>query len=252
MNRKCLPCLAVISVVGFAAAISSIAVAQPADPAKETKPAQPIKETKPAQPAKPAAAQPDKKMGEKPQLPPGMTEEDMKDMQTCMEAGKPGPMHAYLAENVGVWTGQCSMWMKPGTEPMKNECTATYTSIMDGRFIKCDVAGSMGEMGPFNGVGIYAYDNVAQKFQSTWIDSCGTGIMYGTGDRSSDGKTLTWTFTYNCPLTKKLTTMREVETRTGKDAMKLEMFGPDKTGKEYKMMEITYTRKASASAESAK
>ena len=44
---------------------------------------------------------------------------------------------------------------------------------------------------------------------------------------------------------KKLVTMREVETITGPNSKTLEMFGPDpKTGKEYKMMVIEYTKKA--------
>src|SRR5688572_30124881 len=47
----------------------------------------------------------------KPQLPPGMTEADMR---ACAEAGTPGPQHQRLAENVGVWQGKSTMWMTPG------------------------------------------------------------------------------------------------------------------------------------------
>src|SRR5262245_29204367 len=52
-------------------------------------------------------------------LPPGMTEEDMKMMQACIEAGTPGEMHAFLAAGSGAWSGECTMWMAPGTDPMK-------------------------------------------------------------------------------------------------------------------------------------
>lgn len=203
--------------------------------------AQTGKENKPAAPAAKPAAQAEHAM------PEGMTEADMK---ACMEAGTPGEMHAHLAKGVGVWAGKTKMWMAPGAEPMTSECTTTISSIMDGRFTKCEVAGEMPGMGPFNGFGLYGFDNVAQKFQSTWIDNCGTGIMTGTGELSSDGKTMTWNFSYNCPITKKPAIMREVERYTGKDSMVLEMFNTDpKTGEEFKMMEITYTRKTgSASA----
>ena len=45
------------------------------------------------------------------------------------------------------------------------------------------------------------------------------------------------------------TWMREVETHTGPDSMKLEMYGPSMDGKgEMKMMEINYTRVAKAAA----
>ena len=190
-----------------------------------------------AQDHKPAATggQP----AEQPQLPPGWTEADM---MACMEAGTPGPMHEHLASAVGVWHGKSKMWMAPGTAAIESECTSTITSVMDGRFIQCEMEGST-PMGPFNGFGISGYDNVGQKFQSTWIDNCGTGIMFGTGDLSSDGKTMTWNYTYNCPITKKPTAFREVDRRTGKDSMVMEMFGTDpKSGKEYKMMEVAFTR----------
>ena len=39
--------------------------------------------------------------------------------------------------------------------------------------------------------------------------------------------------------------MREVETSTGENTERFEMFGPDpKSGKEYKMMSIEFTRKS--------
>lgn len=173
------------------------------------------------------------------ELPPGWTEADM---QACMEAATPGEMHAYLAEGVGVWEGESTMWMAPGAEPMESECTSTITSLLDGRYFKCEMEGDMAGT-PFNGIGIYAFDNVAQQFQSTWIDNCSTGIAVGKGERSYDGSTITWKYTYNCPVTEKPTTLREVETITGENTRTLTIFGVDpKSGKEYKMMEIDFTR----------
>lgn len=186
-------------------------------------------------PAKPAGDKPEMK------LPPGWTEEDMK---ACMLAGTPGKMHEYLAKSAGTWVGKTTMAMGPGGETMKSECTTTYSPIMDGRYMKCEVVGDMPGMGPFKGVGTYGYDNVTQKFVATWIDNHSTGIMTGTGELSPDGKVLTWNYTYNCPINKKPTVMREIQTTTGANTMTLEMHGPDpKTGKEYKMMTIEYTKK---------
>jgi hypothetical protein len=219
----------VLVIVGLAAVTATIAFAQtPRD--KPTS-------TPPGKDAAPAG---------QPQLPPGWTEADA---QACAEAATPGPMHAHLAEGVGVWRGKTQMWMGPGAEPASSECTSTVTPMMDGRYIKCEMSGDMPGMGPFNGFGLFAYDNVAQEFQTTWIDNCGTGIATGAGERSSDGKTMTWTYTYNCPVTKKPTTMREIERITGKDSKTLEMYGIDpKTGKEFKMMEIALTRQPGATA----
>ncbi|MFG0283402.1 MAG: DUF1579 domain-containing protein [Phycisphaerales bacterium JB039] len=183
-------------------------------------------------------------------LPPGWTEADMQQhMQACTEAGTPGEMHQHLAEAIGVWSGQCTIWMAPGAEPIESECVSTVSSMMDGRFIKCEMTGDMAGMGPFSGFGISGFDNVSQQFQSTWIDNCGTGMMVGTGELSSDHKTMTWTFKYNCPVTKKPVTWRQVERRTGKSTMTMEMYGPDaKTGKEFKVMEISFTRKSATAS----
>jgi len=174
-------------------------------------------------------------------LPPGWTEADM---QACVAAGTPGKMHEHLAQSVGVWHGKNTMWMGPDTEPVMSECTATLTSMMDGRFVKCECAGDMPGQGPFNGFGIYGFDNVTQRFVSSWVDNCGTGIMNGTGELTPDGKTMTWNYTYTCPISKKPTVMRQVETTTGPDSKSWEIFGTDpKSGEEYKMMRIEYTRK---------
>jgi hypothetical protein len=192
-----------------------------------------------AEPAKDAAA-----AGQPPQmqLPPGWT---MADMQACIEAGTPGPMHQWLAKGAGTWQGKTTMWMYPGSEPMVSECKSVVTPFMDGRYVKCEMSGDMPGMGPFNGFGLYGYDNVAGKFVSTWVDNHSSGIMNGTGELSSDGKQLTWKFEYMCPVTKKPAVMREVETITGENTKTLEMWTVEpKSGKEYQMCKIEFTRKA--------
>jgi len=175
-----------------------------------------------------------------PQLPPGWTEADM---QACMAAGAPGAQHKELARSIGHWSGTCTQWMAPGTEPMKSEVTCDMSNFLDGRFVKCEYSGEIPGMGPFHGIGFNGFDNVAQKYVSIWLDNCGTGIMTGEGSQSADGKTLTWNYRYSCPLTKKQQTMRQVERWTGDDAMTLEAYGNDpKSGKEYQVMRIEVTR----------
>lgn len=217
-----------LPLVGLVALTATLAFAQ------DTKKA-------PTQPAKPTAAQDHGGMP----LPPGWTEADM---AACMAAMTPGPQQAHLTKAVGTWTGKSKMWMAEGAEAFASECTSVCESLMDGRFTSVEVQ-STTPMGPFAGYGIYGFDNVSQKFQSTWIDNCGTGLATGTGELSPDGKTMTWVYTYNCPLTKKPTTMRQIEKWTGEGAVTMEMHAPDpKTGKEYKVLEVAYTRKAGATA----
>jgi hypothetical protein len=175
------------------------------------------------------------------QLPPGWT---MEDMQKCMIAGTPGEQHKHLTEGVGEWDCKTTMWMAPDTEPMQSTGKTVVTSVMDGRYVKCEITGEMPGMGPYLATGFYGYDNVAKTFVSSFIDNHSTGIMNGVGELSADGKTLTWNFSYHCPLTGKPATIREVETILDGNHKTLEMFGADpKSGKEFKMMSIEMTRK---------
>lgn len=220
MNRSKLFAPALAATVGLAAVVGSFALA---GQSSERKPA-------------------DQQSHQQMQLPPGWTEADM---QACMIAGTPGKMHEYLAEGVGTWEARSTMWMYPGADPMKSQGTATAVPMMDGRFILVEHKGEMPGAGPFHGAGVYGYDNVAGQFVSSWVDNMSTGIMNGTGELSSDGKTLTWNFSYMCPLTKKPCVLREVETVTGPDTKTLEMFSTDpKSGKEYRMMLIEFTKKS--------
>lgn len=175
------------------------------------------------------------------QLPPDRTAEDF---AACGIAGTPGAQHEHLKKAVGVWEGKTEMLMSPMSSPVTSTCVTTITSIMGDRYIQCDTKGDMGGM-PFIGMGINGFDNVSGKFVGSWIDNMGTGIMNGTGEASKDGKSITWSFTYNCPITKKPAIWREVDTHTSPTTMTLEMFTNDpKTGKEYRVMKIDYTKKS--------
>jgi hypothetical protein len=228
-----------------------VTAAMAQQPAPAGKPTAAPSATKPST-GQPSAAQPSKEKptAAQPGGAPGMgdlklTPEQMADMKVCMEAGTPGPNHEFLAKGIGTWEGKSKMWMSPEAAAIESPVTTKISSVMDGRFTKCEVSGDMPGMGAFNGYGLYGFDNTAQKFQSVWIDNCGTGMMVGTGELSSDQKTMTWTYTYTCPIQKKQVTMREVERWTGPNAMTMEMYGQEPhTGKEFKMMEIACTRKA--------
>lgn len=107
-----------------------------------------------------------------------------------------------------------------------------------GGWIGCD------GMGPYRALGFYGFDNVSQQFVSSFMDNHSTGISRGVGQLSDDGKVLTWEYTFNCPITKEPTVLREVLTTTGENTRAWEFFGKDpKSGKEYQMMKIEMERK---------
>lgn len=217
-------CLAAGIVSGAAIGVAS---------AQQDKKASPPATTKPATPT----AKPDAK------APAGMSQ-DMKSMEEAMAAAAtPGEMHKHLAKAVGSWKAQCTMWMAPDAEPIKSESTMTCKSIMNGLFMQCEMNGEVPGMGPMSGMGLYGYDTVAKKFQATWVTSCGSGMMVGTGEMQSDGSTVNWTYTHTCPIRQKACTMREVEKITGADTRTITTFMQDPvSGKEFKAMEMVLTR----------
>ena len=173
-------------------------------------------------------------------LPPGFTAQDMKAMA---EAGTPGKMQALLVGEKGTWEGTNVIRMAPDAPEVSGAMKSTITPLMDGRYTRIDVTGEIAGMGEYKGEGTYGYDNVAEKFVCTWIDSMSTGFMTGEGELSPDGKTITWTFKYHCPIRKGPATMRQTET-IGSDKKVLEMIGSDpKTGKEFRMNRIEMARK---------
>ncbi|MBS0195619.1 MAG: DUF1579 family protein [Planctomycetes bacterium] len=192
---------------------------------------------KAAQPAKDAAKAPNA--------------EEAAMMEAWTKAATPGKMHERLAKGVGTWEGKCKSWMAPGATPEEWTCTSTVTSILGGRFTTNETKGMMSMGGPpmpFEGHGTAGYNNTTQKFESTWMDNMGTMTLFFTGTLDADGTTITTTAHFTDCITNKETHMKNVEKITGPDTMTLEMYAPGPDGKEFKMMEIAYTRKGGEKA----
>lgn len=165
-------------------------------------------------------------------------------MMEAMEANAtPGPNHEWLAGYAGSWTLEVSHWMAPGAPPQTSQAMAVGEMAFGGLFLVERVRGDFGGM-PFEGRGTSGYDNIRKEFVFTWIDNMSSGIMTGTGKLSADRKTMTSSTKVMDPATGKEVTMRTVETFDGPDSRRSETFttGPD--GKEFKTMELTYTRRA--------
>lgn len=170
-------------------------------------------------------------------------------MAKMMELAKPGENHKLLGELAGSWSYKVKFWMAPDAPPNEASGTAVRKPMFDGRYYQMNVRGQMempGENGKmkkmeYQGMSVEAYDNVKQKFTSTYLDNMGTGItmLEGTYDPS------TKSFTFNSemePMPGMKTKVREVITVADKDHHKLEWF-EDHGGQEVKTMEIIYTRK---------
>jgi hypothetical protein len=165
---------------------------------------------------------------------------DKQAMEIYRKAGTPGAPHKLLAGMAGSWSTRIKTWMGPDSPPMEWTGSCEQKMLLGGRYLQQDFAGEM--MGsPYKGIGFTGYDNHTRKYVSTWMDSMSTGIMCFEGTAGADGRTITQTARHDDPVQGPMqwrTVTRIVDDRT----FLFEMYSTGKSGKEVKMMEITYTR----------
>jgi hypothetical protein len=164
-------------------------------------------------------------------------------MQAWMKYAEPGKFHAYLEPFVGRWTQTVKWWMEPNTEPDVSTGTCEYKWILGKRFLQQEVR-SDSEEHPFAGMGLIGHDNFKKKYTGMWVDTMTTSIMTSMGTCDDSGKVFTMTGTQDDIFTgMKNQPFRAVSRIVNNDKLTDEMYmtGPD--GKEYKALEIVYTRK---------
>ncbi len=163
----------------------------------------------------------------------------MKNWQAYMT---PGDVHKMMASWDGTWTSDITMWEKPGAPPTKSTGTTVNKMVLGGRYQESVNTGMMMGM-PFEGHGTLGYDNLRKVFENTWEDNMGTGIIKMSGPWDAATKSVTLTGKEMNPMSGTETDMKETFTVVDDNTQMLAMFGPGPDGKEYKMMEIKFTRK---------
>lgn len=162
-------------------------------------------------------------------------------MELYQQLAQPGEPHRQLASLAGSWTTKTKEWMEPNQPPTESTGTAEMKMLLDGRFLQQELTGQM--MGqPFSGIEITAYDNLRQRYVTSWMSNTSTMIFMMEGTASADGKTVTLTGRHPEPGGGYMT-HRAVWKIVDSDHQTFDMWGTQPGGKEMKMLEITYTRR---------
>ena len=171
---------------------------------------------------------------------PQMTAEQKAEMEAYQKAGTPGPQHQALAASAGKYSIKSKSWHDASSPAIEDSGTATRSMTLDGRVLVEEVDCTM--MGaPMTGRGMTGYDNVSGRYWSTWTDSISTGLMVSQG--TCDAKhNCSFKGTWNDAVAKGPKRARMTSRWTSPTTEVWEMHGPGKDGKEFKMMEITYTK----------
>jgi hypothetical protein len=158
-------------------------------------------------------------------------------------AAAPGAPHALLTGMAGEWNRTLKVQMNPAKPPQESHGTASVVALMDGRYIQETVAGQFGGA-PYNGMGLYGFDNVSGKYVAVLIDNMGTGFMTCVGTPDTTGKVIRWDATVNDPGSGQPATLHMVTTVTDHDHHTFEMFTAPSSGRQaMKLMTVEYERK---------
>jgi len=216
------------------AAVVSAQEKKPGEEPKKVEPQKKVEEAKKlaGQGEKPAAGQPqDAAMVEM--------------MKKMMEFATPGEFHKRLEPLVGKWEYTARWWMSPDAPPESAKGTCENKWILDGRYLHQEVLGAPTESPepPLKGFGVIGYDNLRKQYFVVWIDNMGTGVMLGYGTCDPTGKVLTISGEASDPMTGETNRKWRSVTRIESDDKHVgEMYGPGPDGKEFKQLEIVYTR----------
>lgn len=192
---------------------------------------EPAKVQEPA--AKPAPAQ----------KAPEMSPEEKAAMDKMIAAGAPGDPHKFIAGMEGVWKASVKVWHAAGQTPQESEGISIHRMIMGGRYLQQSFKSSFMDA-PFQGIGFMGYNNVLKQYESFWIDNMSTAMMTSKGTISEDGKTINSVTTYTDPQSGREKKSRDVLRSVDVDKFVSQMYDIGEDGKEFLMMEITYTRQA--------
>jgi hypothetical protein len=92
-------------------------------------------------------------------------------------------------------------------------------------------------------MGLTGYDNLRKQYVSVWIDNMSTGVMVANGRYYPEAKALIETGTMSDPATGDPNSpFRGVWTFVNQDYYTYEMYTIAPNGREYKSMEISYSR----------
>ncbi len=216
--------------------VAATAVAQGQKPGDEPKKVEPQKVV---EELKAQAAKADQPVGQP-------ADEAMAEMmKKVQEYATPGEHHKHLDAMAGKWDVVVRWWMQPDAPAEESKGTSEFKWIYDGRYLQqtADMPPCAPDQPAFQGMGLYGYDNAKKQAFSVWLDNMGTGIMVAWGTCEAGGKVINMSGEYADPMTGDPSRKFRTVTRLGeKDKFVYEMYvaGPD--GKEFKMMEITYTR----------
>lgn len=153
----------------------------------------------------------------------------------------PGVAHQVLNGRVGVWAVDVKYWAPGASEPTTLAATSEVKWTMDGLFLEDRMRSAFGKE-TFKGLGFVGYDNLKERYVSTWIDNSGTSIHTFEGGYDPESRTFRYVGKSPDPATGKFLDLRATERMVDENNWIHESWVLQPDGQERKALEITYKR----------
>ena len=157
----------------------------------------------------------------------------------------PGEQHKLLGRMTGRWDMKVKYWMNAAVPAVESEGVCVRKWILGKRFVLEEFDGGNLAL-PFEGLAIYGYDAFEKKYTSVWVDSMSTAITTSLGACVEDCARIRFVGRHGDPWSGTKRDSRGMTRFVSEDEHVLELHEPGADGKEFKMLEITYTRATDA------
>jgi hypothetical protein len=160
------------------------------------------------------------------------------------DINRPGPHHELLNPVVGEWTAQITVYRQG--EEHRSRGVMQNQWVLQNRFIRGVFTGEEDEGQRNQGISFLGYNNAADHYEATWLDTNSTQIMHATGHLEPSTRVLTLHGSYNDPMTGEVIPTRIVARMDTDDRIIWEMFENPTGQREHRTLEIVYTRRDDA------
>ena len=161
--------------------------------------------------------------------------------QVLANAMTPGEGQKKLEPMIGTFEVKIRTWIDPSKPPLESLAICINTWVLGQRYMRSTLSGFIAEE-PFDGIGYVAYDNVAKVYQTAWMDTGSTAMVWYRGGFDASGKSATLKAKVSDPITAKPVPVElRLSIADNGDHMS-EIWGQGLGTKLFKMMEFRYTR----------
>ena len=213
-----------VSLVGVTALVTSEVVSQDTGAPRD-------------EPRASARAEPQPQADEKPTTRPDT--ETLVD--TWVRHAMPGEHHKLLERMAGNWNLAVKYRMDAEAPVVESQGTCQRKWILGNLFLLEEFDGGSLAL-PFQGLAIYGYDSFEQKYTSAWVDTMNTAITTSLGSCREACERIDFVGRHGDPWTGTKRPTRGMTRFVNDDQHVLELYEPDSKGREFKILEIVYTR----------